>query len=34
MRLPDFADFEAEQKAFEIAAKHRSADTALCVFIA
>ena len=33
-RLPDFADFEAEQKAFEIAAKHRSVDTALCFFIA
>jgi hypothetical protein len=33
-RLPDFEDFEAERKAFEIAAKHRSVDTALEFFVA
>ncbi len=33
-RLPDFADFEAERKAFEIAAAHRSAETALTFFVA
>jgi hypothetical protein len=33
-RLPDFDDFEAERKAFEIAAKHRSPETALTFFIA
>jgi hypothetical protein len=27
-RLLDFENFEAERKAFEIAAKHRSVDTA------
>jgi hypothetical protein len=32
-RLPDFADFEAERKAFEIAAVHRSAETALAFFV-
>jgi hypothetical protein len=33
-RLPDFEDFEAERKAFEIAANHRSVDTALEFFVA
>ena len=33
-RLPDFEDFEAEQKAFEVAAKHRSVETALEFFVA
>jgi hypothetical protein len=33
-RLPDFEDFEAERKAFEIAAAHRSAETALTFFVA
>ena len=33
-RLPDFEDFEAERKAFEIAAKHRSVDTVLEFFVA
>jgi hypothetical protein len=33
-RLPDFEDFEAERKAFEIAAKHRSVDSALEFFVA
>jgi len=33
-RLPDFTDFEAERKAFEIAATHRSAETALTFFVA
>jgi hypothetical protein len=33
-RLPDFEDFEAERMAFEIAAKHRSVDTALEFFVA
>jgi hypothetical protein len=33
-RLPDFEDFEAERKAFEFAAKHRSVDTALEFFVA
>jgi hypothetical protein len=33
-RLPDFEDFAAERKAFEIAAAHRSAETALAFFIA
>jgi hypothetical protein len=32
-RLPDFADFEFEQKAFDIAATHRSAETALAFFV-
>jgi hypothetical protein len=33
-RLPDFEDFEAERKAFAIAAAHRSAETALTLFVA
>jgi hypothetical protein len=33
-RLPDFEDFEAERKAFEIVAKHRSVDSALEFFVA
>jgi len=33
-RLPDFEDFEAERKAFEVAAKHRSVETALEFFVA
>ena len=33
-RLPDFEDFEAERKAFEIAAAHRPAETALMFFVA
>lgn len=33
-RLPDFEDFEAERKAFEIAARHRSVNTALEFFVA
>jgi hypothetical protein len=33
-RLPNFEDFEVERKAFEIAATHRSVDTALEFFVA
>jgi hypothetical protein len=33
-RLPDFEDFEAEPKAFAIAAALRSAETALTLFVA
>jgi hypothetical protein len=33
-RLPDFEDFEAERKAFAITAAHRSAETALTLFVA
>jgi hypothetical protein len=33
-RLPDFEDFAAERKGFEIAAAHRSAETALTFFVA
>jgi hypothetical protein len=32
-RLPDFEDFKAERKAFEIAANHRSVETALTFFV-
>jgi hypothetical protein len=33
-RLPDFTDFEIEQKAFDVASTHRSAETALAFFVA